>query len=121
MVINRRINIHRIFLWKTVSHSTESNFKFKLIIDFYSSSVLFCGMIGYDTFLRTDWLRMIFNYQNEQLGCFTQKPVAQSAKHHRITKRTLRYESDGKCEAHATGVALATMSIYLRQFQKSYI
>ncbi|XP_076434813.1 UPF0764 protein C16orf89 homolog [Babylonia areolata] len=104
--------------------------------DLFLEQVMLCGSLGFENFLRTDWIRMVLTWQKAS-GCFSMDDPAtlvvmetESALDHLLKdlkvegrmiekqhhgRKLLREQlmSDG-CLSHKTGLGFGTVSLYTR-------
>jgi hypothetical protein len=73
-------------------------------------------MIGYEEFLRLDWLNTILTWQHPDYACFTD--ASETVRFHHQTKRHLLFEQEMKngCLSHKSGLAAGLFGVYSRAF-----
>lgn len=69
-------------------------------------SVLLCGFNGYAEFLEEQWIENIVKWQSPRSGCFEYHSESRE-------KRSMMILQDN-CSDHMTGLAAATISMFVR-------
>jgi hypothetical protein len=84
--------------------------------DLFLEQLLLCSFIGYEEFLRLDWLHTILSWQNSDYGCFSSGSdiIDMNSK----TKRHLLIEQEmtNGCLSHKSGLASGLLATYSRAF-----
>ena len=82
--------------------------------DLFLEQLLLCSIIGYEEFLRYDWLEEILTWQNLNYGCFSDESnrIQMNAR----TRRHLLVEQEMKhrCLSHKSGLAAGLLATYSR-------
>ncbi|CAF5024376.1 unnamed protein product, partial [Rotaria magnacalcarata] len=84
--------------------------------DLFLEQLLLCSIIGYEDFLRFDWLDMILSWQEPKYGCFSS--ASETAEPNLRIKRHLliEQEMDHGCLSHKSGLAAGLLATYARAF-----
>ncbi|XP_078273874.1 UPF0764 protein C16orf89 homolog [Rhinoraja longicauda] len=90
--------------------------------DLFMENIMFCGMIGYSDFFKTQWLEAILSWQNPA-GCYLRIDFGRSVRptelerkaftKHKRVKRRDRIMNDN-CTSHLTGIAAGALGVFLR-------
>ncbi|XP_033749011.1 UPF0764 protein C16orf89 homolog [Pecten maximus] len=106
-------NIYKEALMATSSGKVRESEK-----DLFLERVLLCGTLGYEDFLKEDWIKMTLQWPDSKTGCF--KPRYHSSifteRSERSTMRKLLREKTMKdgCLSHTSGLGFGTFCLYLR-------
>ncbi|OWF40274.1 UPF0764 protein C16orf89 homolog [Mizuhopecten yessoensis] len=85
--------------------------------DLFLERVLLCGTLGYEDFLKEDWIKMTLQWPDSRTGCF--KPRYHSSiftgRSERSNMRKLLREKTMKdgCLSHTSGLGFGTFCLYL--------
>ena len=84
--------------------------------DLFLEQLLLCSIIGYEEFLRFDWLHTILSWQHRDYGCFSD--ASETIRFHRRSKRHLLFEQEmnNGCLSHKSGLAAGLLATYSRVF-----
>lgn len=82
--------------------------------DLFLEQLLLCSIIGYEDFLRFDWLDLILSWQDPQYGCFTS--ASETSESSLRAKRHLLFEQEmiHGCLSHKSGLAAGVLATYAR-------
>ena len=82
--------------------------------DLFLEQILLCAMIGYEEFLRLDWLRIILKWQDPVYGCYSDvsDSISFKAKRHLLIEQEMNHA----CLSHKSGLAAGVLSVYSRVF-----
>ena len=83
--------------------------------DLFLEQILLCSIIGYEEFLRPDWLTTILSWQHPEFDCFSDASETirfSSTK----SKRNLLFEQQMKndCLSHKSGLAAGVLATFVR-------
>ncbi|UJR16605.1 hypothetical protein I4U23_003505 [Adineta vaga] len=84
--------------------------------DLFLEQLLLCSTLGYEEFLRFDWLDTILTWQHPKYACFSNtSEIIQSTQ---LTKRHLLTEKvmTNECLSHKSGLAAGLLATYARVF-----
>ena len=99
-----------------IYEDAKTNFQNDENQDLLLEQILLCSIVGYEEFLRADWLHAIFTWQNAEHGCFADEtaPVISS----RVPKRQLLVEQEMNhgCLSHKSGLAAGVLATYARAY-----
>ena len=92
------------------------NYKTNYNQDLLLEQILLCSIIGFDEFLQIDWLKTIFTWQDQLIGCFADGN--ESIENDLRRKRHLLVEQDmaNGCLSHKSGLAAGVLASYLQAF-----
>jgi len=84
--------------------------------DLFLEQLLVCSMIGYEDFLRLDWLNTILTWQHPDYDCFSD--ASETIRFNHKTKRhlLLEQEMNNGCLSHKSGLAAGLLATYSRAF-----
>ncbi|KAM9746260.1 UPF0764 protein C16orf89 homolog isoform 2-T2 [Menidia menidia] len=90
--------------------------------DLFIENILICGLAGFSDFHKPEWLQLILQLQDEELGCFGRDKSVMSQmigdelleqlQPHRRVKRREKVLPDG-CSSHMTAVAVGALGGFL--------
>ena len=84
--------------------------------DLFLEQVLLCSIIGYDEFLRFDWLLTILSWQHPDFDCFSD--ASERIRFDPTLKRRLLVEQEmnHQCLSHKSGLAAGLLATYARVY-----
>lgn len=110
-IANKHLKNLELHYCSNIYHDAEMNINENFNQDLFLEQLLLCSIIGYDEFLRFDWLNTILSWQHSEYGCFTNKS-------NRKFKRHLLVEQEmvNGCLSHKSGLASGLLATYARVF-----
>jgi hypothetical protein len=99
-----------------IYHDAQINFNHNDNQDLFLEQLLLCSIIGYEEFLRLDWLNTILTWQHPDYACFSD--ASETIRFHHKTKRHLLVEQEmnNGCLSHKSGLAAGLLATYSRAF-----
>jgi hypothetical protein len=99
-----------------IYHDAQINLENNNNQDLFLEQLLLCSIIGYEEFLRIDWLNTILTWQHSTYGCFGSD--SDSNESNVKIKRHLLFEQEmnNGCLSHKSGLASGVLAIYVRGF-----
>lgn len=97
-----------------IYHDAQTNLKNNDNQDLFLEQILLCSMIGYEDFIRLDWLKTILTWQDAESGCFNgaSDAIENSIKMKRHL--LIEQEMNNGCLSHKSGLASGVLAVYAR-------
>ena len=80
--------------------------------DLFLEQLLLCSVIGYEEFLRSDWLGTILTWQDPQYNCFNNASEVSISSRHLLVEQIMAHG----CLSHKTGLAAGVLATYARYY-----
>ena len=95
-----------------IYHDAQINFESDDNQDLFLEQLLLCSIIGYEEFLRLDWLNTILTWQHSTYGCFGDDELNMKIKRHLLFEQQM----NNGCLSHKSGLASGVLAVYARAF-----
>ena len=94
-----------------IYYDAQTNFELNDNQDLFLEQILLCSIIGYEQFLRLDWLQTILSWQHMNYGCFSDDSNLISKRHLLVEQQMLN-----GCLSHKSGLASGVLAVYARDY-----
>jgi len=113
---NKKLNYYEDYFCANIYEDAKYNLFNNINQDLFIEQLLLCSIIGYEEFLRLDWLNTILTWQHPDYACFSD--ASETIRFHHKTKRHLLVEQEmnNGCLSHKSGLAAGLLATYSRAF-----
>lgn len=81
--------------------------------DLLLEEMLLCAIVGFEEFLRVDWLQTILSWQSSEYGCFSSAVDSPTkSKRHLLVEQEMSHD----CLSHKSGLASGVLAAYARAY-----
>lgn len=120
-VANQQFNYLEEYYCANIYEDARMNLKYNINQDLFLEQSLLCSIIGFENFLRLDWLNIVLTWQDPDFACFSDK--SETIRFHRKMKRHLLFEQEmnNGCLSHKSGLAAGLLATYARVFLQLHV
>lgn len=113
---DRKLDNFEDYFCANIYEDAKINLLHNINQDLFLEQLLLCSMIGYEEFLRPDWLDTILTWQHPDYDCFSD--ASETIRFHPRMKRQLLFEHqmNNGCLSHKSGLAAGLLATYTRAF-----